>query len=120
MLLARTVQKYTKTASKLATWREMVIPEGLTVFATPPAHWQRLRTVNGLERLNQEIRRRTRVVGVFPNEALCLRLVSVLAMDASDEWEAGNSCLLLFLSSVDRMPGSGRCQGLCPNVQNKA
>ncbi len=68
MLLARTVQKYTKTASKLATWREMVIPEGLTVFATPPAHRQRLRTVNGLERLNQEIRQRTHVVGVFPSK----------------------------------------------------
>lgn len=62
-LLARTVQKYAKTASKLATWRETAIPEGLTVFSLPVAHRTRLRTVNALERLNQEIRRRTRVVG---------------------------------------------------------
>lgn len=95
-LLARTVQKYAKTASKLATWLETAIPEGLTVFAVPPGHRQRLRTVNGLERLNQEIRRRTRVVGVFPNEASCLRLVSALAMEASDEWEAGKIYLSLI------------------------
>ncbi len=94
--LARTVQKYTKTASKLATWLETNVSEGLTVFAFPAAHRQRLRTVNGLERLNQEIRRRTRVVGVFPNEAACLRLVSALAMETSDEWETGKIYLSLI------------------------
>ena len=88
-LLAQTVQTYTKTASKLASWLEAAIPEGLTVLAFPSRHQQRLRTTNGLERLNQEIRRRTRVVGVFPNEASCLRLVTALAMETSDEWEAG-------------------------------
>jgi transposase-like protein len=94
-LVARTVQKYANTASKLATWRETVIPEGLTVFSLPAAHRTRLRTVNALERLNQEIRRRTRVVGVFPNAASCLRLVSALAMETSDEWEAGKTYLTL-------------------------
>ncbi len=88
-LLVRTVQKYATTASKLATWMETALPEGLTVFAFPAAQRQRLRTVNGLERLNQEIRRRTRVVGVFPNEASCLQLVSALAMETSDDWETG-------------------------------
>jgi transposase-like protein len=71
---------YAKSASKLARWLEAAIPEGLTVFAFPEGHQQRLRTTNGLERLNQEIRRRTRVVGVFPNEASCLRLVTALAL----------------------------------------
>lgn len=88
-LLTQTVQTYAKTASKLATWLETAIPEGLTVFAFPASHQQRLRTTNGLERLNQEIRRRTRVVGVFPNEASCLRLVTALAMETSDDWEVG-------------------------------
>ena len=88
-LLAQTVQQYAKSASKLAIWLETAIPEGLTVFAFPASHQQRLRTTNGLERLNQEIRRRTRVVGVFPNEASCLRLVTALAMETSDEWETG-------------------------------
>lgn len=88
-LLTQTVQHYAKSASKLATWLETSIPEGLSVFAFPPSHQLRLRTTNGLERLNQEIRRRTRVVGVFANEASCLRLVTALAMETSDEWETG-------------------------------
>ncbi len=94
-LLARTVQKYTKTAAKLAAWLETALPEGLTVFTFPAPQRPRLRTVNGLERLNQEIRRRTRVVGVFPNEASCLRLVTALAMETSDDWEAGRTYLTL-------------------------
>lgn len=94
-LLARTVEKYAKLASKLAEWMETALPEGLTVFSLPAAHRQRLRTVNGLERLNQELRRRTRVVGVFPNEASCLRLITALAMETSDEWEAGKLYLSL-------------------------
>ena len=94
-LLARTVEKYAQTASKLATWLETALPAGLTVFAFPAAHRPRLRTVNGLERLNQEIRRRTRVVGIFPNEASCLRLVTALAMETSDDWETGKIYLSL-------------------------
>lgn len=92
-LLTRSVQKYAKTAAKLATWLETALPQGLTVFTFPAAHRLRLRTVNGLERLCQELRRRTRVVGVFPNEASCLRLITALAMETSDDWEAGRSYL---------------------------
>ena len=90
-LLARTVAKYAPIASKLSAWMETNLPEGLTVMAFPMAHRQRLRTVNALERLNQELRRRTKVVRVFPNEAACLRLVSALAMETSDEWETGKT-----------------------------
>lgn len=54
-LLARTVQQYDNTASTLAAWLETAIPAGLTVFTLPAAHCTRLRTVNALERLNQEI-----------------------------------------------------------------
>lgn len=94
-LLARTVQQYTKSAARLATWLETALPEGLTVFAFPAAQRLRLRTVNGRERFNQELRRRTRVVGVFPNEASCLRLITALAMETSDEWQAGRTYLTL-------------------------
>jgi len=93
--LARTVQKYAKRSATLAAWLEANIAEGLTIFAFPPSHQRLLRTTNGLERLNQEIRRRTRVVGVFPNEASCLRLVSALAMETSEEWTAGKAYLTL-------------------------
>jgi len=96
-LLARTVEKYAHTASKLAAWMETNLPEGLTVMAFPSAQRQRLRTVNALERLNQEIRRRTRSVRVFANEAACLRLVSALAMETSDEWETGKIYLTLSI-----------------------
>lgn len=87
--LAKAVQKYSKSASKLAGWMEKNIPEGLTVFSYPAAHRRLIRTTNSLERLNREIRRRTRVVSIFPNEASCLRLVSAILMEVSDDWESG-------------------------------
>jgi putative transposase len=74
-------------------WLETNIPEGLTVFAFPEAQRRVLRTTNGLERVNQEIRRRTRVVGIFPNDGACLRLVSAIAMEISEEWESGKAYL---------------------------
>lgn len=88
-LLAKTVQLYAKRYPKLADWLEANLPEGLTIFDFPETHRRLIRTTNGLERLNQEIKRRTRVVGIFPNEAACLRLVTALAMECSDEWETG-------------------------------
>ncbi len=92
-LLTKTVQKYATTAGRLAAWLEQVIPDGLSVCAFPAAHRRLVRTTNGLERVNQDIRRRTRVVGIFPNEAACLRLVSAIAMEISEEWEAGRAYL---------------------------
>jgi putative transposase len=91
--LARIVQKYAKRSATLSAWLEANIPEGLTVFAFPEPHRRLLRTTNGLERFNREIRRRTRVVGIFPNEESCLRLVSALAMETSEECEAGKAYL---------------------------
>jgi putative transposase len=88
-LLALVVQKYAKTASDLAVWMEENIPEGLTVFSFPEKHRRRLRTTNGLERLNREIRRRTRVAVLFPNTASCLRLVTAMIMEISEEWQTG-------------------------------
>ena len=92
-LLAETVQQYRAIAPKLATWMEENLPEGLMVFAFPEAHRRLLRTTNGLERVNQEIRRRTRVARLFPNEASCLRLVTAVVMEISEEWETGKAYL---------------------------
>jgi transposase-like protein len=94
-LLAQTVTKYSQSAARLADWLETSIPECLTVFAFPEALRRRLQTANGLERLNREIKRRTRVVSIFPNEAACLRLVTALLMETSDEWETGKTYLNL-------------------------
>jgi putative transposase len=87
--LMKTVEKYTSLAPKLADWMEVNLPEGFTVFSFPGAHQKRLRTSNYLERLSQEIKRRTRVVRVFPNEGSCLRLISAILMEVSEEWEYG-------------------------------
>ena len=85
--LEMTIRKYEKSAPKLAAWLSGNVPEGLTVFALPAAHRRRLRTSNLLERLNKEIKRRTRVATLFPNEAALLRLVSAVLMEISEEWE---------------------------------
>lgn len=80
------MQKYEKTAPALSKWMETAIPQGLTVFAFPEEHRKRLRTNNMLERLNREIKRRTRIVGIFPNEASCLRLITAVVMETSEGW----------------------------------
>jgi transposase-like protein len=94
-LLKRTAEKYEKTMPKLATWMQAALPEGLTVFSFPEQHRRLLRTTNGVERVNKEIKRRTRVAGLFPNEASCLRLVSAILMEISEDWQTGK-CYLTF------------------------
>jgi transposase-like protein len=87
--LGRVVRKYQQSAPKLAAWIEENVPEGLTVFRLPSSHRRRLRTSNMLERLNREIKRRTRIATLFPNEASLLRLVTAVLMEQSEEWETG-------------------------------
>jgi transposase-like protein len=89
--LAKTLEKYSKTASRLSEWLATNIPEGLTVFAFPAAFRKQLRTTNGLERLHREVRRRARVVSIFPNPPSCLRLVSAILAEMSEEWLTGRT-----------------------------
>jgi putative transposase len=91
--LGRVVRKYQESAPKLAAWIEENVPEGLTVFGLPTSHRRCLRTSNMLERLNRELKRRTRVATLFPNEASLLRLVTALLMEQSEEWETGKRYL---------------------------
>lgn len=92
-LLSKLVTEGRKSNPKLAAWLEENLPEGFTVFSFPEAHRRLLRTTNGLERVNQEVRRRTRVCRHFPHEASCLRLVSAVLMEISDEWQTGKAYL---------------------------
>jgi putative transposase len=92
-LLGLSIERWTKRAPQLAAWMEENIREGLTVFQFPEEHRKRLRTSNVLERVNKEIKRRTRVACIFPNEASCLRLVTAILMEISEEWETGNKYL---------------------------
>ena len=87
--LQAAIQKYAVSAPRLSAWLEENLAEGFTVFDFPLEHRRTVRTTNSLERINKEIRRRTRVVGVFPNEASCLRLISALLMEISEEWQIG-------------------------------
>ena len=89
------IQKYQEDAPRLAAWLEENVPESLTVLRWPTAHRRRLRTTNLLERLNREIKRRTRVATLFPNEASLLRLVSAVLMEISEEWETGKRYLTM-------------------------
>jgi putative transposase len=86
-LLDLMVCKYAEIDTKLATWLENNVPEGLTVFAFPIGHRRKLRTNNCLERLNREIKRRTRVATLFPNEASLLRLATAVLMETDEEWQ---------------------------------
>ena len=88
-MLDRLVVRYQQQAPKLAEWAQENIPQGLTVFQLPQSHRVRLRTTNGLERLNREIKRRTRVASIFPNEQALLRLASALLVEIDDEWQTG-------------------------------
>lgn len=93
--LSQLLDKYAKSAPRLVAWAEENIPEGLTVLQFPSEHWRRIRTSNVLERVNKEIRRRTRVVSIFPNDASCLRLVSAVLMEISEDWETGKVYLTM-------------------------
>jgi len=65
------------------------LDQRLTLVVLRRAHQRRLRTSNYLERFSQEIKRRTRIARVFPNEQSCVRLVSAILMDVGEKWEYG-------------------------------
>ena len=91
--LDKAVGKYRKSAPELSAWMEDNLPEGFTVFSLAEPLRRRLRTSNLMEKLNMQIRRRTRVASIFPNTASCLRLVSAVLMEISDEWEESKAYL---------------------------
>jgi transposase-like protein len=90
-LLRTLVTKYRPGAPDLADWLEINVPESLTVLSLPLEHRSRMRTSNAAERLNQEIKRRTRVARVFPNTDSLLRLVSAILSEVSDDWESSKT-----------------------------
>jgi putative transposase len=87
------------------------IEECLTCLAFPESHRRRIRTTNSLERFNQELKRRTRVVRIFPNREACLRLVSALAVEQSEEWLTGRRYLDMG-DLAERRPGKRGSEGV--------
>ena len=92
-LLGLMIERHRDKAPKLADWLEKAVPDGFAVFALPVAHHRRLRSTNLIESINSQVRRRTRVAGLFPNESSLLRLVSAVLMEISEEWETGRRYL---------------------------
>ena len=96
---------YEKSAPKLALWMEENLPEGLAVLNLPTAHQRRMRTSNAMERVNMELKRRTRVARIFPNEASLLRLTSAVLREIDEDWETGK--IYLNMQS-DNSPKTGK------------
>jgi putative transposase len=106
-IAASVAEKWRKKGNeKVAEHLEEQIEECLSCLAFPESHHRRIRTTNGLERLNQEIKRRSRVVRIFPNERSCLRLVTALAVEQSEEWITGRRYLDM-----------GEIEGRCPEEE---
>lgn len=85
--------RWRPTSPVVASRLEEDLEEALTCLSFPTEHRRRIRTTNGVERLNQELKRRTRVVRIFPNRASLLRLVTALVIEQSDEWVSGRCYL---------------------------
>lgn len=83
------VKKYAKSKPEFSLWLEENIEEALTVFNFSEKHRRLIKTVNGVERLNEEIRRRTRVARIFPNPASCLRLITAVLIEKNEVWMTG-------------------------------
>jgi putative transposase len=92
-MVKQVVVKYSKIAPRFAVWLEENVAQGFTVFQFPRAHWKKLRTSNVVERVNREIKRRTRVAVLFPNEDSCLRLISAVLQEIHEEWITGRTYL---------------------------
>lgn len=95
-LLERFIDRHQEAAPALAKWAQEALPEGFTVFSLDGAHRRKMRTTNLVERLNEEIRRRTKVARLFPNEASCLRLVTAILIEIADEWQTEEKRYLVF------------------------
>ena len=83
------IEKWAAKYPKLCAWVEEAIEETWTFYRSPREHHKHLKSTNLLERLNQELKRRTHVVRIFPNEASCLRLIRALACEQHEEWLDG-------------------------------
>src|SRR6186997_3158359 len=101
---------------KVATMLEAAEDDILAFYAFPADHWRKLRSTNPLERFNREIARRTDVVGIFPDDASLIRLVSMLAIEANDEWLVGRS--YISQKSMATLSDQVREKDLSPD-QNK-
>lgn len=88
------IDKYKQNNPFFASWIENSIEECFTAFSQPREYQVFLRTVNPLENINREVRRRTNVVSIFPNQQSCLRLISAILMEIHDDWTTADKYYL--------------------------
>lgn len=93
MLLNETLAAYETKAPKAMAILEAGFDDAIAVLALPEKYRKRLRTTNGVERLNEEVRRRERVIRIFPNRASALRLIGALLMEIDNKWASGKKYL---------------------------
>ena len=105
--LVEAVEALGRRAPKTAALLDSCGEEILAVYQLPEAHRKRMRSTNMLERVNQEIKRRTRVIRIFPNEQACLRLVSTLMMELNQEWME-RMYLNMEVNSESAAPDAGK------------
>ena len=100
------LEKWAAKYPKLCEWVEANIEETWTYYRLPLAHHKHLKSTNLLERFNQEIKRRTLVVRIFPDDASCLRLIRAIAAETHEEWMEGSRYLNmdLFKEQVKKLP----------------
>ena len=91
--LATWLGKWQAKYPKLTSWVEENVEETLTYYRLPLPHHKHMKSTNMLERLNQELKRRTHVVRIFPNAESCLRLVRALAVETHENWLEGTRYL---------------------------
>jgi transposase-like protein len=84
--LAAWLSKWDSRYAQLCNWAEANIEETLTFYRLPQQHHKHLKSTNMLERINQELKRRTLVVRIFPNRESCLRLIRALAVEIHEDW----------------------------------
>lgn len=87
------IEQFSKDAPEFVSWFEQNIDEGLTCLDFPEAHRRRIRTTNGLERINRELKRRTRVAVLFPSTESALRLVTGVLVEIHEEWVTNKAYL---------------------------
>lgn len=88
-LLDVTIETFEKSATKAMKTLEQGFEDAVSVLVLPEHYRKRLRTTNGIERLNEEIRRRERVIRIFPNQESAERLIGALLMEQHESWSTG-------------------------------
>jgi len=99
------VEELEDKKAKTADWLDTEIEQCFTVYGLPKEHQKRMRSTNMIERFNQELLRRSRVIRIFPNKESCMRLFGALCMETSEYWQTGVKYLDMSLTENQNKGG---------------